>query len=222
MPDVTPLTRQSLHDELLVRLRTLIIQGDLAPAVKVPERQLCEQFGVSRTPLREALKVLAAEGLVILAPNRGAVIAPIILEELEEALPVMASLESLSGMLACRLMSDEQIAETRLLHGELRGFYEQNKQREYFAINRQIHDKILVGAGNDLLALHYRQVSQRVRRARLITPVSPALWKRSMKEHEEIMELLEARDESALPAILKAHILSMLLHYKSLPRAATV
>ncbi len=218
MSDVTPLTRQSLHNELLVRLRNLIIQGALPPATKVPERQLCEQFGVSRTPLREALKVLAAEGLVNLAPNRGAVIAPIVLEELEETLPVMAVLESLSGMLACRAMSDEQIAEVRVLHNRLRAFYNDGNQREYFAVNRQIHDKILLGAGNELLALHYNQVNQRIRRARLITGASQMLWDRSMQDHEDIMEALEARDEVSLPVLLKDHILSMLLHYQSLPR----
>lgn len=218
MTSASALTRRSLHDELLQRLRDMIINGDLTPGIKVPERQLCETFGVSRTPLREALKVLAAENLIILSPNRGAVVAPIVLEELEEILPIMAALESLSGLLATRMMKDEQIAEVRGLHNELRLRYEEGDQRAYFALNRRIHDKILQGANNDLLTLHYNQVSYRIRRARLITGASQALWDQSMRDHEEIITKLEARDEASLPVLLKQHILSMLHHYQSLPR----
>lgn len=218
MTSASPLMRRSLHDELLQRLRNMIINGELAPSTKVPERQLCETFGVSRTPLREALKVLAAENLIILAPNRGAVVSPILLEELEEILPVMAALEGLSGMLACRAMSEEEIAEVRALHNELRARYEEGDQKAYFALNRRIHDKILQGARNELLALHYNQVSYRIRRARLITGVSQKLWNQSMLDHEEIITKLEARDEATLPDLLKRHILSMLHHYQSLPR----
>ncbi|MDZ4792062.1 MAG: GntR family transcriptional regulator [Hyphomicrobiales bacterium] len=218
MSSLSPLARRSLHDELRQRLRDMIINGDLAPSTKVPERQLCETFGVSRTPLREALKVLAAENLVILAPNRGAVVAPIVLEELEEILPVMAALESLSGLLATRMMNNEQIAEVRGLHNELRLRYEEGDQKAYFATNRRIHDKIRNGAANELLTLHYNQVSYRIRRARLVTGVSQKLWDQSMIEHEEIITRLEARDEASLPVLLKQHILSMLHHYQSLPR----
>ena len=100
--------RQVIHDQLLEHLRDLVIEGELAAGARVPERLLCERFGVSRTPLREALKVLAAEGLIELSPNRGARIARPTAEDVAQALKVIGALEALAGELACaRVTADE-------------------------------------------------------------------------------------------------------------------
>ena len=96
------IVRRSLHDELVERLQRLIIEGELTPGEKVPEKELCERYNVSRTPMREALKVLASEGLVTLTPNRGSSVTAVTVEDLEEVFPVMGALEALSGELACR------------------------------------------------------------------------------------------------------------------------
>jgi DNA-binding GntR family transcriptional regulator len=101
--------RRSLHDELTERLRRLITHGELSPGQKIREKALCLQFGVSRTPLREALKVLASEGIVTLRPNRGAVVSALTVEELEEVFPVMGALEALSGEIACRHITDQEL-----------------------------------------------------------------------------------------------------------------
>ena len=107
--------RPSLHEELVERLRNLVVEDALKPGEKVPEKDLCESFGVSRTPLREALKVLASEGLVVLQANRGARVAKVTLKELENTFPVIAVLEQLAGELACRNLDDAGIATRRLL-----------------------------------------------------------------------------------------------------------
>ncbi|MDX2265548.1 MAG: GntR family transcriptional regulator [Hyphomicrobiales bacterium] len=219
MSDFAPLSRRSLHNELLDRLREMIVGAQLLPGAKVPEKLLCEQFKVSRTPLREALRVLAAEGLIIQEPHKGSIVAPIVLEDLEEAIPVMAALERLSGRLACRSMTDEKIAGVRALHERMRQCYVNGRQPEYFALNRQIHEAILEGAANQLLSLHHGQVSKRIRRARSLAALSADLWEKSMQDHEEIIVRLEARDEAALPDLLEAHMMSMLAHYRKLPRA---
>ena len=93
----TQLKRRPLHEELTESLRKLIVSGELQPGRKVPEKELCELYGVSRTPLREALKVLATDGLVNLEPNRGAWVSRITVEELDELFPVMGALEALAG-----------------------------------------------------------------------------------------------------------------------------
>ncbi len=100
-PWTPPIKRQSLHDELTERLRHLIIEGNLAPGAKLSEKDPCDTFGVSRTPLRETLKVLATEGLVELTPNRGASVARLILSDLGETFPIMGALEAVSGEIAC-------------------------------------------------------------------------------------------------------------------------
>src|SRR5262245_43278775 len=114
---------QSLHDEILSKLRDHIVEGNIPDGGRVPERQLCEMFGISRTPLREALKVLAAEGLVELLPNRGARVRALSEQDLGELFDVMGGLEGLAGRLACENITDGEIAEIERLHYEMYGFY---------------------------------------------------------------------------------------------------
>jgi len=99
----------SLHGEILLRLRDYVVEGNIPDGARVPERQLCEMLGISRTPLREALKVLAAEGLIELLPNRGARVRQLSQRDLEELFDVMAGLESLAGRLACEAITDAEI-----------------------------------------------------------------------------------------------------------------
>ena len=201
-----PIVRRSLHDELTDRLRHLIVEGDLAPGAKVPEKQLCERFGVSRTPLREALKVLASEGLVQLRPNRGAVVSRLTMEDLEETFPVMGALEALSGELACERISDREIAAVREAHEKMVEHYEQGELAPYFRLNQEIHERILQAAGNPTLTSLHRGLTGRVRRARYMANMSPERWARAVAEHEEILSALEARDGARLSRILKDHL----------------
>ena len=201
-----PLARPSLHVELVERLHDLIVEGALPAGAKVPERELCTRFGVSRTPMREALKVLAADGLVSLEPNRGAWVSKVTIEELEEVFPVMGALESLSGELACARITDAQIAEVRTLHDAMLRCFEARDLPGYFRTNRQIHDKILDAAGNATLSAQHRSLAARVRRVRYMARMSETLWRRAVAEHEDIIEALEARDGPALAQHLRRHI----------------
>lgn len=201
-----PIVRRTLHDELLERLRQMIIHGDLAPGDKVPEKELCDRFGVSRTPLREALKVLASEGLVTLTPNRGAMVSEVTLADLEEAFPVMGALEALSGEMACAHITDAEIAEIRALHQAMVKHYESGDLGAYFRLNQQIHECLLDAARNQTLATAYRGLAGRIRRARYIANMSADRWAQAVAEHEQILEALENRDGVALARILKRHL----------------
>src|SRR6185503_9370558 len=119
LQEPTPIVRRPLHEEATDRLRDLIVQGRLAAGARLNERLLAAQLGVSRTPLREALKVLATEGLVELLPNRGAIVSQIDSARLSETLVVMGALEALAGELACRNASDAELGEIRALHYEM-------------------------------------------------------------------------------------------------------
>lgn len=201
-----PIVRQSLHEELVGRLREMIVDSDLAPGVKIPEKELCERFGVSRTPLREALKVLASEGLVTLTPNRGASASLITIEDLEEVFPVMGALEALAGELACQNMTVREIASVRSLHKRMMVHYRQGQLKPYFQLNQSIHEAILVGSRNNSLITMYRSLAGRVRRARYIANMSRKRWDQAVAEHEEIIAALEARDGAQLADILKRHL----------------
>ena len=200
------IVRRTLHDELLDRLRQMIIHGDLAPGDKVPEKDLCDRFGVSRTPLREALKVLASEGLVTLTPNRGAMVSELTLADLEEAFPVLGALEALSGEMACAHITDAEIAEIRALHQAMVKHHESGDLGAYFRLNQQIHEALLDAARNQTLATAYRGLADRIRRARYIANMSAERWAQAVTEHEQILEALENRDGAALAGILKRHL----------------
>jgi len=206
--------RRSLHDELTERLRTLITRGDLAPGEKVPEKDLCKQFGVSRTPLREALKVLASEGIVTLRPNRGAMVSALTAEELEEVFPVMGALEALSGEIACKRITDREVQAIRKLHEAMVQHWKNGELQPYFRLNQRIHEAILEATRNDTLKSIYRGLSGRILSARYIANMSPARWAKAVEEHEAILKALDARDGARLSKILKAHLANKLATVK--------
>ena len=207
---VEPIRRTLLHDELASRLRSLIEDGELAPGDKLAEQALCARFGVSRTPLREALKVLASENLIEIVPNRGARVAQLTLSDLDEAFPVMGALEALAGELACANITDRQIAEIRRLHKVMVKHYRSGSLPDYFRANEAIHDAILEAANNATLAKMKDGLTGRVRRARYRANMSAGRWAQAVAEHEEILAALEARDGRRLGAILKRHLANKL------------
>jgi len=202
------IARNSLHAELLNRIRELILQGELPQGTKIPERELCERYGVSRTPMREALKVLAVDGLVWLEPNRGAWVSKVTLEELEEVFPVMGALEALSGELACKHISDEEIEYVRKTHAEMLKYYKARDLGNYFQTNQAIHEAILSASKNSELAAMYNSLAARVRRARYLANMTDERWSQAVKEHEQILQALEKRDGKELSSILRKHLQS--------------
>jgi DNA-binding GntR family transcriptional regulator len=204
--DVTPIARRPLHEEATDRLRDLIVQGRLAPGVRLNERLLTAQLGVSRTPLREAFKVLATEGLVELLPNRGAIVSEIDPVRLAQTLAVMGALEALAGEFACVNASDGQINEIRSLHQEMIANHARGDLAGYFKFNQAIHLKIVKYSGNTVLYNTYRQLNANVRRARYMANLSPERWDAAVREHGEILEALAAREVDRIKALLSDHL----------------
>ena len=113
------IVRAPLHVQVAERLRLLIDSGELAPGTRLNENELCQNMGVSRTPLREAIRSLATEGLVELQPNRGAIVSIVSQDDVTEILPIMASLEGLGGRLAAVQMHTDQIKQIRQIHNQM-------------------------------------------------------------------------------------------------------
>ncbi len=201
-----PIVRRPLHEEATDRLRDLIVQGELSPGSRLNERVLSAQLGVSRTPLREAFKVLATEGMVDLLPNRGAVVAPMDPVRLSESLAVMGTLESLAGELACRNASDAEINEIRALHYEMLAYHARGDLAGYFRYNQAIHLKIVQSSGNAVLQNTYRQLNGNVRRARYMANLSRERWDAAVREHDEILAALAARDVPRIKRLLSDHL----------------
>jgi DNA-binding GntR family transcriptional regulator len=200
------IVRRSLHGKLVAELRSMIVEGELEPGDKIAEQALCVRFGVSRTPLREALKVLAAEGLVQLLPNRGAVVASITGKEIDELFPVLGALEALAGELALANATAEDIAGLRSLHDQMIAHYRAGEQLPYLGLNRRFHEELFRLAGNDALTDMYGQVLVRIHSVRFITKKSASEWRRAVDDHERIIAALESRDAPRLASILKNHM----------------
>ncbi len=206
--DVASIKRPSLHSELTDRLRDMIVEGVLTAGEKVPERALCEKLGVSRTPMREALKVLAAEGLLTLEPNRGARVRAITLEDLEEVFPLMGALEALAGELACANISNAQLTELKKAHAQMMTHYKASDMPGYFHHNQRIHELIMQAADNPTLSSMYQSLAVRVRQARYLANMSAERWQQAVEEHEEIIDALDKRDGQLLGTILKRHLMN--------------
>ena len=193
----------SLHDEIVSRIRDMIFAGEFVGGQRVPEKQLCGQLSVSRTPLREALKVLASEGLLVLLPNRGARIAQMTAEDLDEIFPIMGMLESLAGEIACTRITDDGIDEIRALHYQMAAHHKRRELNEYFKLNQAIHSKIIEATNNKTLVAVYLSLAGRIRLARYRANFSYDRWDQAVAEHEQILDALSRRDGPALAQILR-------------------
>lgn len=204
----SPRPAATLHGELLAALRDYIVEGNLADGARVPERLLCDRFGISRTPLREALKVLASEGLIELLPNRGARIRELGTDDLRELFDVMGGLEALAGRLACEQVSDEDIAEIERVHHEMYRSYLRRDMHGYFQCNQDIHSMIVAAAGNATLSATYASLAGRLRRVRYSANLAKDRdrWGEAMREHEAILDALRRRAGSELGDILFLHL----------------
>jgi len=200
------IVRRPLHEEASDRLRDLIVQGRLAAGARLNERLLTAQLGVSRTPLREAFKVLATEGLVELLPNRGAIVSQMDPVRLSESLAVMGALEALAGELACANATDAQLNEIRALHYEMLAYHARGDLAGYFKFNQAIHLKLVKYSGNTTLYNVYRQMNGNVRRARYMANLSKERWDAAVREHDEILAALGARDVKRIKVLLQDHL----------------
>lgn len=200
------ITRLSLHHELVPLLRDMIMSGELQPGEKIHEPKLCERFGVSRTPLREALKVLAAEGLVQIAPNRGAIVARITQEEINELFPIMGMLEALAGELAAAKIKKREFTKLMDLHNTMVEHYEKGEWAPYIKLNRAIHESLFTIAGNESLTTLYNTMMVRIHSVRYVAKKSQQRWDEAVDDHRRLMVALEERDGEAVVRILREHL----------------
>lgn len=201
-----PIRRRPLHDEVTERLRDMIVEGELAPGARVNEAALCEQLGVSRTPLREALKILAAEGLVELLPRRGARVATLGAAELGELFEVLSGLERTAAELAAVRASATDLAGLRQLQARIERHHAARNRHDYSHDNHALHEAIVALAGNAVLKEVHERLMTRVRRARYMALLSQERWDESVAEHARILTALEAGDAKRAGELMGQHV----------------
>lgn len=206
-PQRAPRRRLALHDGVAVRLRDMIVEGELPPGGRITERVLCERLAVSRTPLREAFKVLANEGLLTLLPNRGAQVTALTLAEADDTMYLISVLEGIAGELACARIGDPQIAAIETLHARMVTHYRRGERMEYFKANQEIHSTLIAASGNQALVWTHGRLTARMRRMRYVGNQRGSRWDEAVREHEHILEALRRRDGPLLGQVLRSHLL---------------
>ena len=199
------LKRTGLHERAADRMRAMIIRGELEPGSSTQETKLSESLGVSRTPLREAMKVLAAEGLVELRPNRSPRIAELDMDGVFELFEALAGIERLAAELAAKRATTRELQRLRTLQKRMEAHHRDRKLDDYFVINGEIHSLIVRAARNAPLREAHEILLSRADRARYLALGAERRWSNSVEEHAAILAALEARDGETAGRLLSAH-----------------
>jgi len=196
----------SLHDEVAAQLRERIFAGELAPGAFLDEVALAAQMKISRTPLREALKVLTAEGLVRHEPRRGCFVNQVTAKDLDEIFPVIALLEGRCAHEAAQHASDADLERLQALHDKLGRHAKARRINEYYAVNFEIHEAIIALADNRWLAQVIGDLRKIVKLARLQQLHAPGRLDQSCAEHMAVFAALKARDAEGAEAAMRTHL----------------
>ncbi|WP_293972867.1 GntR family transcriptional regulator [Sphingomonas sp.] len=193
------------HQEAVKLLRGMILAGDLAPGEPLREQAFSEQFGMSRTPVREAFRTLAAEGLISLLPNRTVQVALLDEEAVAEVFLVLGALESLAARLACERISRDQLEILDELQEDLAHHFQTGDRTRYLEANRLIHELIVEAAASPSLLLAWRLLLPRAERARHVTTRAHERWGDAFEEHKHIHAALMKRDGETLRRLMEEH-----------------
>lgn len=203
---IQAIPRAALHEQVALQLRQMLVEGQITPGAKLNERELSEELHVSRTPLREAIKMLAAEGLVELLPNRGAIALHLSRDDVLNTFEVMAGLEGQSGELAAQRITEAELSNIKALHYEMLAAYTRQDLSAYYRLNAEIHRAINAAAKNPVLTATYNQVNARLQALRFRSNQDGEKWARAVQEHGAMVAALEARDSAAMREVLLTHL----------------
>jgi len=197
----------SLHDDVASQLRGYIFDGHLKPGDFIDEASLCELWAISRTPLREALKVLTAEGLVRHEPRRGCFVNEVTEQDLDDIFPVIALLEGRCAFEAAHRASDADLQALEVWHQRLNEHAEAGRISDYYEANFAIHEAIIALAHNKWLAQAIADLRKILKLARLQQLHAPGRLAQSLAEHMAVFEALKARQPQAAESAMRDHLL---------------
>lgn len=206
MGSIIAITNRSLHDQVVSQVRDLIIEGTLEPGSRIDEAHLIEELGVSRTPFREALRTLAAEGLVIVRPSKGSIVRKLTPADVFSMLEVLGNLEKLAGELACERASDDEITDLIDLHNSMMDCYRTRERMPYYKMNQEFHSRLAGLSKNETLQDMQANIQARLKRIRYIGNQEPNSWAGAVADHEEMVRALEGRDGKRLGEAMANHL----------------
>jgi len=199
-----------LHTRAAEELRSKILSGELEPGTRLREVQLCEQLGVSRTPVREAFRTLAAEGLVELLPNRSVIVSELHTPDIEHLFLVFGMIEGLAAELACQNITDDELAEIGRLLADMVDHHARQERGPYMELNQRIHRRTVEIAANPVLFSVWQSLVPRVERARALANLDRDRWTGALFEHSKMFTALAARDGEQLARLTREHFVNSL------------
>lgn len=211
----------SLHNEVAAQLRERIFAGLLAPGSFVDELALCNEWAISRTPLREALKVLTAEGLLTHQPRRGCFVSEITERDLDQIFPVIALLEGRCAYEAANNATDADLDALHQLHERLSRHAQARRINDYYDVNFAIHEAIITLANNRWLGQVIGDLRKLVKLARLQQLHAQGRLEQSLSEHMAVFAALKARDAEGAEAAMRTHLTRQRVALRELARNHT-
>ncbi len=201
--------QDTLAEQIAAQLRRAILFGTLPPDAPIKERDTAAAMGVSRTPMREAIRILAKEGLVVLRPARSPVVARPSIKEVRDQVVVLQTLEQLSARLACEAATEADLDEIEALHRRISSSYDQLDALDAFELDMSFHRRIARAAHNAALAQTHNRYLARLWRARYLSARMRHNRARVVGNHEIILQALRARDVDAVTRAVEEHLASL-------------
>lgn len=197
---------ETLAEQIAHQLRRDILRGKLAPGQQVKERDTAFDLGVSRTPMREAIRILAKEGLILLRPARSPVVVNPTFKEVADQVAVLLALEKLSAELACAEATAADLARIRGICDRMSDLYDRVDDLDLFEIDMSFHTAIAEASHNPALAETHRSFLARLWRARYLSARQRRNRERVIGDHTRIVDALDARDKAAVNVALDRHL----------------
>lgn len=200
--------KQTLHDHVVNQIRDMIIEGYLKSGERIDEISLTKQLGVSRTPFREALRTLAAEGLTEIRSARGSIVRKLSPKEVKDMLVLLGHIEMLAGELVCQKASDKQIDHLLSIHENMLLYWKKRQRMEYYKLNQDFHTHLSLYSANEAIRETQANLQARLKRIRFLGSQTHEHWEAAVHDHEEMIIALKKKDGMYLGQMMKTHLLA--------------
>lgn len=201
-PVERPLT---LRERIVDFIKDAIVSGRLKPGERVPEQEIAENFGISRTPIREAFRQLESEGFITVTPRKGAVVSPITDRDVSEFYDIKSLLEGYAARTACAKLTPKEIKRLETLNAQMERCAEKNDVKGFFRLDHQFHGTFLKACGNDKLCALIYGLIQQFERFRITAMSLPGRMRDSVRQHGEIIEAFRSGDIERVESLVKAN-----------------
>ncbi len=184
---------RTLRESIADALRDSIMQGQLKPGVKISEPALASQFGISRTPVREAFRQLDSEGFLQVLPRRGARVAPLSEKDVREFYEIKAELESYAARLATSRLTEKEIDRMEFLNNQMETFHREKDYKKVFNLHNEFHEVFIRAGGNEQLHHLLQMLASKFQRFRILLTIA-GKSEGSIAQHREIIEAFRSKN----------------------------